>query len=103
MNLEQIHLEHQLLEQASKRTIEIDIPNGFRIVCLNSWDYKTNLTETSLKTTTHIEKTHPLLIVEQLDLKPISSKKVWKVTVLRKPKSDLTDDPSKRKKPRMPG
>jgi len=96
MTLEQLHLEYQLFEQSDKRAIEIDIPNGFRLVCLNSWDYKTNLNETSLKTTTHIEKTHPLLVVERIDFRPLSSKKIWKVTVLRRPKSNLTNEPRKK-------
>lgn len=98
MDIQSKNTEYQLMINSPKRTIKIEIPNGPLLVCHGCWDYKTNFSETVLKTITEIKITHPLLKVEPFDLKPITSKKTWQVTILRQPKSNLKDDNNSRKK-----
>lgn len=93
MDLETKNKEYVLMQNSDKRTIRVDIPDGPSLTCLHSWDYKTNLNETSFKTYSEITKEHPLLKVERLDLSPINNQKLWKVTVKRRPDSNLKNQP----------
>ena len=85
---------------SEKRTIKVEIPNGPILVCNNCWDYKTNLNETSFKTSSNITKEHPLLKIKSLDLTPIISKKLWLVTILRRAESNLKDEKNPTRKVR---
>jgi hypothetical protein len=97
MTIDKKHQEHSLMENSIKRSLQVQIPGGPLLFCNNCWDYKTNLTETSFKTTSEVDKEHPLLQKELLDLKPIFGKKVWIISILRQPKSKLINDDSQRK------
>jgi hypothetical protein len=95
--IDQKQEEYQLMQNSAKRTIKVQIPNGPELVCHNSWDYKTNLKETSLKTLTEITRTHPMLSVEELNLFPVTNTKMWIVKVLRQPNSNLKNVPRQAK------
>jgi hypothetical protein len=85
--------EYELMTNSDLRTIKVDIPNGPQLNCHNSWDYKTNLKETTFKTKsdiTHLD--HSLLKVIPLDLNPVSNIKVWIIKILRQPESNLKND-----------
>jgi len=100
MTLENKQQEFHLMENSIKRDLQVQIPGGPLLFCRNCWDYKTNLTETSFKTIYDVDKEHPLLVKEALDIKPAFGKTIWVITVLRKPKSNLTDEARKGKGPR---
>lgn len=89
--------EYSLMENSKKGPIRIQVPGGPLIEANTCWDYKTNLTETSMKTTADLNIDHPLVEIRQLDLVPYTSTKVFKITILRQPKSDLIY-PEKRNK-----
>jgi hypothetical protein len=89
--------EFSLMQNSKKGPIRIQVPGGPLIEANNSWDYKTNLTETSVKTTADIKVDHPLVEVKQLDMSPYTATKAFKITILRQPKSNLTY-PEKRNK-----
>jgi hypothetical protein len=76
-------VEYDLMINSDLRVIKVEIPNGPRLICPNSWDYRTNLKETVFKTRTEITKEHPLLTVTPLDLYPVASQKLWIVKILR--------------------
>lgn len=98
MMLEDKHKEYELMMNSQRRTIRADIPNGPSLACHDSWDYKTDLKETSFKTTTLITREHPLLKVTELDLTPVTTKKVYIVRILRQPESNLKDVPRQAKR-----
>ena len=75
--------EYEIMLNSSKRTIKVEIPNGPKLDFHNSWDYKTNLTETTFKTNTYVEVGHPLLTVSVLDLSPVTTEKIWSIKILR--------------------
>lgn len=79
--------EYDLMENSARRMIKIDTLKGLPLVCNNSWDYKSDLNQVSFKTTTEVTMKHPMLKVEPMDLSPVTSKKIWKITVLRRPVS----------------
>lgn len=97
MLIDDINKEYQLMMNSEKRTIKLDIPNGPSLVCNNCWDYKTNLSETSFKTTAPIDKEHPLLRMQELDLRPVTAKTIWLIRVLRQPESNLKNDNNQNK------
>ena len=86
------------MNRSDRRTIKVEIPNGPRLVCHNSWDYKTDLKETVFKTTTEIKEKHQLLTVTPMDLFPVTNTKVWIVKILRQPESDLKNADRKGKR-----
>lgn len=92
MTPEQKQDEFQLMENSDKRTIKVEIPNGPSLVCNHSWDYRTNLSETSFKTGAEVTVKHELLKVEELNLLPYSAKMVYKITILRRPESNLKNE-----------
>ena len=81
--------EYTLMENSDKRPIRIQVPDGPLIEANVSWDYKTNLTETSVKTTADLKIDHPLVEIKPVDMTPYTSAKAYKITVLRQPKSNL--------------
>jgi hypothetical protein len=84
--------EYDLMRYSDQRTIKVQIPGGPELTCGGSWDYMTDLSQTTLKTLTEVKITHPLLKVEKLNLLPISARNVWKITVLRRPESNLKNN-----------
>lgn len=89
MTLDEANREYELMQNSKKGTIKVQIPNGPLLSCHGSWDYKSNLSEVSLKTTTSIMAEHPLLKVVPLDLSPVTMTPVWLVKVLRQPESNI--------------
>ena len=87
--------EYALMINSQKSKLEVQIPSGPLLKVRNCWDYRSGLTEVTFKTNTEISVTNDLMTIEFIDLRPTSSIKVYKVTVLRQPKSKLLD---KRKK-----
>ena len=81
--------EYDLMRYSDMWTVKGQIPNGPNLECHGSWDYMTDLDKTSFKTTAEVKITHPLLKVEKLNLLPVSARNVWKITVLRRPESNL--------------
>ena len=81
--------EYTLMETSKKGPIRIQVPGGPLIEVNVGWDYKTNLTETSVKTTADLNVDHPLVEIKPVDMTPHTSTKAYKITVLRQPKSNL--------------
>ena len=81
--------EYSLMQNSKKGPIRIQVPDGPLIEVNVGWDYKTNLTETSVKTTADLKIDHPLVEIIPLDMVPFTSTKAYKITVLRQPKSNL--------------
>ena len=91
--------EYELMTTSEKRTIKVQIPDGPLLVCHNSYDYQTNFQRTRLKTLTKLDVTHPLLKITEMDLYPVTSKKIWMVEILRQPESNLKDEQGKKRNP----
>lgn len=84
--------EYELMENSHKNIIKIDTLSGNPLVCINSWDYKSDLDKVSFKTTTEVIRKHPLLKVKHIDLLPVTAKKIWRITVLRRPQSEMLNE-----------
>lgn len=95
MTKEEKYEEFELMNNSDKGTIKVQIPNGPLFVSRDSWDFRTNLTETSLKTFYKPTVEHELLAVKEIHLKPAFGKPIYLVTVMRQPKSNLKDDRQK--------
>ncbi len=91
MTLDEAKKEYELMQNSKKGSIKVQIPNGPLLICHGSWDYKSNLTEVSFKTSSSPIVTHPLLKTTKLDLSPVSLTEVWLIQVLRQPQSNLKD------------
>jgi len=90
--------EFNLMTNTEKRTIKVQIPNGPLLTSPNSWDYSTNLKATRYKSSGKPTAEHSLLKIREIDLRPNSSKKIYEITVLRQPESELKDVPRKNKR-----
>lgn len=97
MTVEDKNKEYQLMQNSQGRIIKVEIPNGPSLSCPHCWDYRSNLSQSSFKTTSYVAVEHPLLLKEELDLKPVTAKKIWKITVLRQQPSNLKEDGRRRK------
>jgi hypothetical protein len=91
------HEEYEIMQSSPKRRIDVQIPNGPLLKIENAWSYFAGLHDTTLKTTTPITIENPLLVVEEIDLSPVTSKKFYKVTVKRQPDSNLLYGPKHNK------
>lgn len=91
------HEEYEIMQSSLKTTIDVQIPNGPLLKLQNVWNYFAGLKEITLKTTSVIDVKNPLLIVEEIDLAPVTSKKFYKVTVKRQPDSNLMYGPKHNK------
>lgn len=98
MDLQSKNKEYQLMINSMKGTIKVYVPNSSTLICYDSWDYQTDLKKTVLKTDREVKSISPLVKVEVIDLSPVTSKKIWKVTVLRQPESELKHDTNSRKR-----
>lgn len=75
--------EHVLMQNSELRTIETPINRGATIKWHGSWDYKSNLNETTFKTLTKQPYPHKLIEATEVDLSPIANIKFYKVTIKR--------------------
>ncbi len=91
MTLDEANKEYEIMQNSKKGTIKVQIPNGPLLICHDGWDYKSNLTEVTFKTSASLIVEHPLLKVVPLDLSPVTSTKVFLVKVLRQPESNIKD------------
>lgn len=91
------HEEYELMQSSSKTAIDVQIPNGPLLKLKNVWNYFAGLSEITLKTTMSINVENPLLIVEEIDLAPVTNKKFYKVTIRRQPVSNLMYGPKHNK------
>jgi hypothetical protein len=91
------HEEYEIMQSSLKTAIDVQIPNGPLLKLKNVWNYFAGLKEITLKTTSVIDVKNPLLIVEEIDLAPVTSKKFYKVTVKRQPDSNLMYGPKHNK------
>lgn len=91
------HEEYEIMQSSLKTSVDVQIPNGPLLKLKNVWNYFAGLTEITLKTTSVIDVKNPLLIVEEIDLAPVTNKKFYKVTVKRQPDSNLMYGPKHNK------
>lgn len=80
--------EYSLMEHAPKMLLTVRVKKG-PIITVNCWDYKADLTTVQFKTNAEIKEEHPLLKIEKIDLTPITTKKLWKVTIFKQEPSNL--------------
>lgn len=91
------HEEYEIMQSSLKTSVDVQIPNGPLLKLKNVWNYFAGLTEITLKTTSVIDVKNPLLIVEEIDLAPVTNKKFYKVTIKRQPDSNLMYGPKHNK------
>jgi hypothetical protein len=92
MTLNDKHKEYELMKNSDQRTIKVEIPGGPILVCMHSWDYSSNLNQSSFKTVTPVKVVHSLLKVEKIDLSPVTTTMVYKITVYRQQQSNLKNN-----------
>ena len=95
MSIKEKVAEYDLMENSKKTFVKVLIPAGPELYVNHCWDYKTNLTETSFKTTSLIEIKHDLLEIKSVDLAPVCPRTIYLVTVQRREKSNLKTKPRK--------
>jgi hypothetical protein len=75
--------EYELFQNSSVNTVTTPIRGSRTINWLKSWDYKGGLKEYTFKTLMKPPYEHPLIKVEECDMRPAVNMMFYKITITR--------------------
>ena len=73
--------EYTLMQNSDPYNITTPIRGGKPIKWLRVWEYRVGISQTTFKTLMPPPYEHKLIKVEEIDLMPIYSKKIYKITI----------------------